>query len=252
VATNIITYATGREPVNKLRRQELASRTNDESRVSRGLVQIAQVRHTGGWDTAPTAARNILTAVNRTVGLTASTEPATILLSDKSLFDYSMLVMHGRHGFTTTAEEREHLREYLLRGRLLMADACCGARAFDHSFRVFMQDLFPGQKLERIPVEHELFTSDEFHNLRKVDRRVAIQAENATLEGGVVSGPPFLEGIKIDGRYVVIYSKHDISCALERQASLACAGYVTDDAVRISVNIFLYSMLRKGGITATR
>jgi len=252
VGTNIITYATGREPVNKLRRQELASRTNDESRVSRGLVQIAQVRHTGGWDTAPTAARNILTAVNRTVGLTASTEPATILLSDKSLFDYSMLVMHGRHGFTTTAEEREHLREYLLRGRLLMADACCGARAFDHSFRVFMQDLFPGQKLERIPVEHELFTSDEFHNLRKVDRRVAIQAENATLEGGVVSGPPFLEGIKIDGRYVVIYSKHDISCALERQASLACAGYVTDDAVRISVNIFLYSMLRKGGITATR
>lgn len=252
VGTNIITYATGREPVNKLKRQELANRKDDDTRVSRGLVQIAQVRHTGGWDTAPTAARNILTAVNRTVGLTASTEPATILLSDESLFDYSMLVMHGRHGFTTTSEERERLKAYLSRGRLLMADACCGAKAFDHSFRDFMHDLYPGQRLERIPIDHELFTSEDFYDLRKVDRRVAIQAKNAALEGGIVNGPPFLEGIKVDGRYVVIYSKHDISCALERQASLACAGYVTDDAVRISVNIFLYSMLRKGGIAAAR
>jgi hypothetical protein len=252
VGTNIITYATGREPVNKLRRQELAKNKDEDSQVSRGLMQIAQVRHTGGWDTAPTAARNILTAVNRTVGLTASTKPATVLLSDSSLFDYSMLVMHGRHRFTTTAEERDRLREYLGRGRLLMADACCGARQFDSAFRGFMRDLYPDRKLERIPHDHDLFTSEDLHDLRKVERRVAVQGENATIEGGVVRGEPFLEGIKIDGRYVVIYSKHDISCALERQASIACAGYVTDDAVRISVNILLYSMLRKGGISASR
>jgi hypothetical protein len=144
------------------------------------------------------------------------------------------------------------LREYLSRGRLLMADACCGAKPFDRSFRDFMQDLFPGRKLERIPIEHELFTSADFHNLQEVKRRVTVSADNAAIEGGVVSGPPFLEGIKIDGRYVVIYSKFDISCALERQASIACSGYVTDDAVRLSVNIFLYSILRKGGLAAGR
>jgi hypothetical protein len=129
-----------------------------------------------------------------------------------------------------------------------MADACCGAKPFDRSFRDFMQDLYPERKLERIPIDHELFTSEDLHNLQKVNRRVTVTAQNATLEGGVVNGAPFLEGIKVDGRYVVIYSKHDISCALERQASIACAGYVTDDAVRLSVNIFLYSMLRKGGL----
>lgn len=133
-----------------------------------------------------------------------------------------------------------------------MADACCGAKQFNDSFRKFMEDLYPGRKLERIPIDHELFTSEDLHNLQKVDRRVTITAENAALEGGVVNGPPFLEGIKVDGRYVVIYSKHDISCALERQASIACSGYVTDDAVRLSVNIFLYSMLRKGGLAARR
>lgn len=252
VGTNIITYATGREPVNKLKRQELANSQDENSRVSRGLMQIAQVRHTGGWDTAPTAARNILTAVNRTVGLTASTEPATVLLSDKSLFDYSMLVMHGRHRFTTTSEERDRLKTYLSRGRLLMADACCGSHQFDQSFREFVKQLYPNRKLERIPVDDGLFTDEDFHDLRQVQRRVAVEGTNATLEGGIVRGAPFLEGIKVDGRYVVIYSKHDISCALERQASIACAGYVTEDAVRISVNILLYSMLRKGGLSASR
>jgi len=55
---------------------------------------------------------------------------------------------------------------------------------------------------------------------------------------------PFLEGIEIDGRFVVIYSKYDISCALERQASVACAGYMHEDAVRLAVNIILYAMIQ--------
>jgi hypothetical protein len=49
----------------------------------------------------------------------------------------------------------------------------------------------------------------------------------------------------IDGRLAVIYSKYDISCALERQATSACAGYTTEDATRIAVNIVLYSFLQK-------
>ena len=51
-----------------------------------------------------------------------------------------------------------------------------------------------------------------------------------------------LEGIEIDGRYVVIYSKYDISCALEHQASLSCDGYVEADAAKLAMNIVLYAM----------
>jgi len=42
----------------------------------------------------------------------------------------------------------------------------------------------------------------------------------------------------------VIYSKYDISCALERQTSVACTGYVSEDAVRIGVNVVLHAMLK--------
>jgi hypothetical protein len=68
--------------------------------------------------------------------------------------------------------------------------------------------------------------------------------KDATLDGNLYEGEPFLEGIEIDGRFAVIYSKYDISCALERQASVACAGYTHEDAVRIAVNIIRYAMLQ--------
>jgi len=58
----------------------------------------------------------------------------------------------------------------------------------------------------------------------------------------VESGPPVIEGIQIDGQYVVIYSKYDLSCALENQASLACDGYEKEDALNLAINLVLYGL----------
>ena len=45
----------------------------------------------------------------------------------------------------------------------------------------------------------------------------------------------------------MIYSRYDLSCALQRQSSVACAGYVTRDAVRIGVNVILFAMVQDAG-----
>ena len=54
--------------------------------------------------------------------------------------------------------------------------------------------------------------------------------------------PPELEGIKFDDRWGVIFSRYDLSCALEKHDSLECRGYVRDDAARIGLNVILYSL----------
>jgi hypothetical protein len=244
VGMNIVAYATGREPVSKLKRAELAAEEDKSVTIRRGLLQVAQVRHIGGWNTASHAARNLMLALNRAVGLTARTEPGTVTLSSNDIFDYSMLMMHGRQTFTTSAEEREHLRNYLSRGRVLFADACCGAPQFDRAFREFMKQLYPGRSLERISPDDELFTSEFGYDISRARRRAPEAAGRAAIEGILVTDKPFLEGIRIGGRYVVIYSKYDISCALERQASVACTGYVPEDAAKIAVNVVLYSKLK--------
>ena len=43
---------------------------------------------------------------------------------------------------------------------------------------------------------------------------------------------PILEGIKIDDRWVVIYSKYDIGCALEKHPSTDCLGHDHPSALK--------------------
>lgn len=240
---NIVAYATGREPPIKLQDPRPEGR-DGETPIERGLLQVARVRHGGGWDTAPRALSNLLKALNEAVGLAASTNSRAVNLSDRDLFKYPIVYMHGRNSFRLSPEEREQLKLYAERGGVLFADACCGARAFDESFRSEIEAAF-GAKLERIPPDHELFSEKIGFALRSVKRRTAGPPNpGEPLDTTVRDVEPFLEGILIDGRYAVIYSKYDISCALEHQASSACPGYESEDAFRIAINVILYAMLQ--------
>ena len=43
-------------------------------------------------------------------------------------------------------------------------------------------------------------------------------------------------------RWAAIFSRYDISCALEKHDSLECHGYTRRDATRIGLNVVLYSL----------
>ena len=51
-----------------------------------------------------------------------------------------------------------------------------------------------------------------------------------------------MEGLRLDKRYAVIFSPFDLSCALEKQDSLECQGYLREDAGRIGINVLLYAL----------
>ncbi len=246
IGVNVIAYATGREPPNKLDQQQLSEQGGAEDRVARGLLKVPKLRHTGGYNDAPLAVRNLLRAVNRSFPRTASTRTLELPVTDPALFRYPVVFMHGRNRYDFSAPEIKQLRTYLDNGGLLFADAICGAKPFDNSFRRMISQLYPDAKLERVPVDHELFRLDLGYDIRKVKRRVlpAGGAGGKALATEVREGEPFLEGLRVDGRYVVIYSRYDLSCALQRQSSVACAGYITRDAFRIGVNVILFAMIQ--------
>jgi len=56
--------------------------------------------------------------------------------------------------------------------------------------------------------------------------------------------PVMLEGIKIDGRWVVVYSKYDIGCAIEGHKSADCLGHDKESALRVASAVVLYSLRR--------
>ncbi|GIX04564.1 MAG: hypothetical protein KatS3mg114_0433 [Planctomycetaceae bacterium] len=244
IGVNIAAYATGREPPASLDTPMLEPRERVDP-IERGLLQIVQIRHTGQWNAAPRALRNLLLALNHTVGPLASLQPKEFPLSEPQIFRYPLLYMHGRTRFSLSQLERTQLRQHLLRGGVLFADACCGATAFDQSFRDMVQQVFPEYPLQQIPITHELFSDKIGRDIRKLRRRINVaNRPDAPLASDVREVEPLLEGVEIDGRYVIIYSKYDISCALERQSSLSCEGYVSEDAVKLAMNIVLYAMLQ--------
>ena len=232
LGTNIVSYATGRELADKLAAREVIDLAVAD-KIDRSSLQLAQIRHSGGWNAAPLALRNLAALLRKTIPLDVSTNLQDIYLTDKRLPNYPLIYMHGRNDFTLNEEERAALRRHLTTGGVLFADACCGSAAFDRAFRRIIEQVFPDLKLQRIPPDHRLFT-EIWHDLRQVrfNRALGGRAEE-----------PYLEGIELDGRYVVIYSKFDIGCAIERHQSLECLGYTHEDAVRIATNVVLYALL---------
>lgn len=241
LGANVLSYATGRELFDKLNAPESVG--DGSLSVRDATVPIARLKHSGGWDSAPAALRNLTKALGR-FGIDAEGPTPTVSATDRQLFKYPLLYTHGRRNFSLSDEEIEGLENHLANGGLLFADACCGAQAFDKSFRDLVERV-TGKPLERIPVDHKIFALPGGYDVTRVRRRQpSASGAGEALASKEVLGEPFLEGVEIDGRLVIIYSKYDISCALERQTTVSCAGYLVDDAVRIATNIVLYSLFQ--------
>lgn len=247
LGANVLSYATGRELFDKLNAPE--SVDSDVS-IRESPLPIARLRHTGGWDSAPSALRNLTKALSK-FGVDAEGPTPTVSATDKNLYKFPLLYTHGRRNFTLTEEEIDGLRNHLENGGMLFADACCGAEAFDASFREIVEAV-TGKELERIPADDELFRLPGGYDISRVRRRQPSSDQVGPASASNVPGEPFVEGVKLGDRYAVLYSKYDLSCALERQTTVSCAGYIVEDAIRIATNIVLYAIFQDVSNTDAR
>src|SRR5262249_25628257 len=128
-------------------------------------------------------------------------------------------------------------------GGLLLADACCGKEAFDRGFRKFVMRLLPKDKLEPIDARKELEAGGLFSKGLNGEE-LTEQTIRCRVKRGEEHRPmaPALEGIKINGRWAVLYSRYDIGCALERHASGDCLGYSPESAEKLAGAAVLYTL----------
>ena len=134
--------------------------------------------------------------------------------------------MHGRNRFRLTPAERTGLGEYLERGGTLMADAICASDAFADAFRNEMREVLQAYPLEPIPADDPLLTPEYGgFDIRQVSRRdPQAAAAGDPLAARNRQVPPELEGIRIDGRWAVIFSRYDLSCASSSTIPCNAAG----------------------------
>lgn len=243
IGGNILAYATNRELKEKLDRPQLVLSQAGRS-APRGALVVAKLSHGGGADDAPAALHNLLAVMEQQLQFRVDSQKRLVAPGDRKLFDYPILFFQGRRSFQFSPTERKALREYLERGGFLFGDAICASREFAEALKSELSLLYPEGQWQRLEPTHPLFT-DEFHGFRIETVRL-----RDPLRGGGddplttrwVAIKPLLEGFFVEGRLAVVFSPYDLSCALERGASLDCKGYAPEDAARLAVNILLYGL----------
>ncbi len=244
LGANVIAYATGLEPPGQrggVRR--IAAPGKADQNPPNGFLKPAQLKLLDETPPAPNAMRNLMGHARTAAKLDVVLDPVLMSASDPDLFKFKFLYLHGRKRFTLSAEEQENLRVALQSGGLLLADAACGKPEFDAAFRTEVAKLFPDSKLVPIPLDDELYSEKILRPaLTTVKRRE--KASGTGADAGFADLPPALEGVKIDGRWALIYSKYDLGCSLEGHRSSDCLGHTRESALRISTAAVVY-MLKK-------
>jgi hypothetical protein len=219
-------------------RMEVIQDDPEGKEIPRGFLKVAQLRHDGDWRPAPNAMRNLMDHLRKSAQLDVTLQTKAIYANDPDLVDFKFLYMHGRANFTFAPEAVKNLRLQLEMGGLLFADACCGQKAFDTSFRDLVGQLFPERKLEPIPLTDDLYSKElNASAITTVRCRTTVPGEFRELA-------PHLEGIKLGNRWVILYSKYDIGCALEKHQSTDCLGHDHDSAIKLGSAAVLYALKR--------
>lgn len=233
---NVLAYATGLEmPKFKLSNEKIVDAPKDV--VTRHELKIGQVKVGGESEPAPQAMRNLAMYLRaEPFKLDVAMQKDTVRISKGNLAQYKFMYMHGRNDFAVDAEDVKNVRNNLLMGGTLLGDACCGSPAFDKAFRGLCEKLWPDKKLERIPLDDFLY-SDKLNGKAITSVRCRTDAGEEFKQV-----PPELEGIKVGERWVVIYSKYDLGCALEKNKSSACRGHDFESAERLAGAAVLYSL----------
>lgn len=240
---NVLAYVTERklhgkeESFAQTLPEEAGPETSAEAQSMRGKLAIANLRHGGGCEATPRALRNLLLEAQRELGTPSGILTETIAINSPKLFEFPVVFLQGRYAFRFTPAERKLLRTYLERGGLLFVNSICGAEPFNESFRAELASIFANASeisLERIPLTDPLCTPQ----LGGFDLSQTVARKEK--DG---SAPPLqLWGLRLNGRWSVVYSPLDLSCALEQHPSAGCRGYAPEDAVKIGMNVILYSM----------
>ncbi len=150
-----------------------------------------------------------------------------VRLDADAVFDFPFCVMSGNETFTFSDKERKQFRKYLTQGGFLLVSPGCSDEKWDKAFRQELKLCFPENPLKPIPMSHPIFS-------------LVNQIPRLTEKHGK---PAVLEGLEINGRLVLVYSKEGLNDVEHAKGCCCCGGNELREPGKINVNVFTYAVL---------
>jgi len=192
-----------------------------------GVVQCANLIYAGN-KTSKCFSDEFLSEVQKKTTIPTERRFKSVKLASDELFKYPFVMMTGESRFFLTKNERENLTKYLKSGGFLLASAGCSNKDWDNSFRREMKTIFKDSGLKKIEMDHAIFKT-----VGKIE----------SLDLSHKGDPACLEGVEIDGKYVVIYSPHGLNDTQHTEGCCCCGGNEIANSLEVNVNILVYALL---------
>ena len=148
-------------------------------------------------------------------------------LETDELFDTPFCIFSGDKSFTLTQRERDNIKRYLTSGGFILASPSCSDENWDKSFRRELKSCFPDRELTRLPMSHPVFSI----------------VRNITRLTDKYGKPTMIEGLEIDGRLVLLYSKDGLNDVSNAKGCCCCGGNQIAECVEVNVNALVYALL---------
>jgi hypothetical protein len=190
------------------------------------LLQCGNLIYAGNKSSVCFADR-FLSDVARETNLRVNKKFCPVRLDAEALFDFPFCVASGNEDFSLAENERNQLRKFLKQGGFLLASPGCSDPAWDAAFRRELKLCFPDNPLHEIPMTHPVFS-------------VVNQIGRLTDKHGK---QVMLEGIEINGRLALVYSKDGLNDVHNASGCCCCGGNEVTDPARVNVNVFTYAVL---------
>ena len=232
IGLNLVAYAIGynRVGINESRPELFA--TIDEKAPSDEFV-FAQIQHEGAFNVHPNSATSLLEKVRATTSLKVSLKRQIIDLDKNDLSKYSFLYLTGLDDFHFSNTAVNALRTFLQRNGTLFINNGLGLSTFDVAVRREMEHVLPGTTLDKIPLDHPIFSDGNIIKTATYSPFVKNLYGNLNV--------PLLEGISINGDLRVIYSPIDLEAGWTSNDYPSALTYKPDTADILGINILLYA-----------
>lgn len=199
-------------------------------------LDVAELDLGGAALARPDAWIRLLYEVEQTTSVACVPRVVRLRPEDPALFDHPFGVLSGNGDLGTLEDAAAAcLARYLQYGGFLLVDDATGVAdsAFDRSVRRLCARLFPTRPLAPLPSDHAVYRS--FFLVRRPVGRVDVV--------------PWLEGITLGEMTPLVYSRNDLSGALDRgpdgRDRLAVEPGGTPqrrEAVKLGINLVVYAL----------
>jgi hypothetical protein len=199
-------------------------------------VDIAEIQLSRGTISRPEAWTRLLFELLQSTSVEAEPRVVQLAPDDPALFRHPFAVLAGNDALTPLTEAAsQQLVRYLSYGGFLFIDDTTGERQsdFDTSVRAMVRKLFPTRALTTLPTDHSVYRA--FFLISEPVGRVALHRT--------------LEGVAQGSMHPLLYSRDDLSGALDRRADGSDALPCTPngelqrrEAVKLAINLLMYGL----------